>query len=198
METEIEVKFPDIDASDLRSKLNKIGAVQKHPEILMKRKTFDFSDRNLYKIGGWVRVRDEGDKITMSYKQLNDRSLHGTKEVTVTVGNFDNACKLLTNLGLIEKSYQETKREKWEYNGVEITIDTWPWVPTFVELEGLTEELVRKTADHLKLDWTKALYGSVEPIYQMHYDFTEKEIDHWESITFTSPPEWLLAKKKRL
>ena len=83
MQTEIEAKFPDIDPVDLRGRLKKIGATQKHPEVLMKRKTFDLPDNSLYAIGGWIRVRDEGDKITLSYKQLKDRSLHGTKEVNI-------------------------------------------------------------------------------------------------------------------
>ena len=39
------------------------------------------------------------------------------------------------------------------------------------------------------------MHGSVETIYQMHYDFTEEEIDGWESITFIAQPDWLLAKK---
>lgn len=196
MQTEIEAKFPDIDPVLLRAKLEKIGAKRVHPEILMRRKTFDLPDRRLYKNGGWIRVRDEGNKITLSYKQLNDRTLHGTKEVTVNVDSFEETCSFLNAIGMIEKSDQETKREAWKLGEAEITIDTWPWVPTFVEIEGATEELVKATASSLGFDWSKAMHGSVETIYQMHYDFTDEEIDGWPSITFIDPPEWLLAKKK--
>jgi adenylate cyclase class 2 len=90
METEIEVKFPDIDQEALRSSLKEKGAILEYPEVLMRRKTFDYSDRRLNKIGGWIRVRDEGDKITLSYKQLNDRTLHGTKEIDVVVDDFED------------------------------------------------------------------------------------------------------------
>jgi adenylate cyclase, class 2 len=197
METEIEAKFPDINPKALRASLKKLGAKLEHAEVLMKRKTFDLPEGDARKGIGWVRLRDEGDKITLAYKQLNDRSLHGTKEVMVTVNDFEKTCSLLENVGLKAKSYQETKREKWTCDGVEITIDTWPWVPTFVELEGSTEAAVRKAAATLNLDWNKAMHGSVEPVYQMHYDFTDAEIDAWPSITFTPPPAWLLAKAKR-
>ena len=192
METEIEAKFPDINAEKIRSALASKGATLEHPEILMRRKNFDNFD--LGKVNGWIRVRDEGDKVTLSYKQLNDRTLHGTKEIAVVVDDFDTTCAFLEAIGMVAKSYQETKREKWNYKGVEVTIDTWPWVPTFVELEGPTEESVRSTASGLGFDWDKAMHGSVENIYQMHYDFTDEEIDHWE-ITFIAPPDWLLAKK---
>src|SRR3989344_7230841 len=196
MEVEIEAKFPEVDVEPLRARLRELGAYQEYPERLMRRKNFDFPDWRLEKVGGWVRVRDEGEKVTLSYKQLNDRTLHGTKEITFAVDDFDKTCDLLDAIGLHAKAYQETKREKWLYGDVEVTIDTWPWIPTFVEIEGQNETSVRKTADDLGLDWRKAMHGSVENMYQMHYDFTESEIDHWDLITFIPEPEWLLARKK--
>jgi adenylate cyclase class 2 len=197
MNTEIEAKFPDVDAEALRKALQEKGARLEYPEVLMRRKTFDYPDQRLYKIGGWIRVRDEGDKVTLSYKQLNDRTLHGTQEVDVVVDDFENTCRFFDAIGMTMKSYQETKREKWNYKGVEVTLDTWPCIPTFAELEGPTEELVREVVSDLGFDRNNAMHGSVEPVYQMHYDFTDKEIDSWESITFIAPPDWLLAKKKK-
>ncbi len=196
METEIEAKFADVHPEELRAKLKEIGAIQEYPEILMRRKNFDYPDKMLDKKGGWIRVRDEGEKITLSYKQLNDRTLHGTQEVTVIVESFEKTCEFLEAIGLRAKANQETKREKWNYKDVEITIDTWPWVPTFVELESKSEEAIKEVAQELGFDWATAMHGSVETIYQMHYDFTDSEVDHWESITFIPEPEWLLAKKK--
>lgn len=196
MDVEIEAKFPGIEPSVLRKRLLAIKARRIHPEMLMRRKNFDYLDGRLEKIGGWIRVRDEGNQVTMCYKKLQDRTLHGTKEVGVTVSSFESACAFLEAIGFKAKSYQETKREKWIYERVEITIDTWPWVPSFVELEGPSETALKETAKLLDLDWSKAMHGSVETVYQMHYDFTEAEIDSWESITFVKEPTWLLAKKK--
>lgn len=196
MKTEIEAKYPDINRTDFLKKLKKSRATLVHPEVLMRRRNFDFPDRKLEKIGGWVRVRDEGDKTTLIYKQLNDRTLHGTKEVDVVVGSFEKICEFLLAIGLEQKSYQETKREKWVLDKTEITIDTWPWVPSFVEIEGQSEEEVREISKRLGFDWSNAMHGSVETIYQMHYDFTEAEIDGWESITFTPEPKWLLVRRK--
>ena len=196
MDIEIEAKFLDVDTAALRAKLAEVGAKKEHPEILMKREVFDYPNLRLEKIGGWVRVREEGDKITLSYKQLNDRTLHGTQEVTLFVDDFKKACKFLIALGLEKKAHQETKREKWFLDDVEITIDTWPWIPTFVELEGPSEAMLRDVAQKLVFDWRHAMHGSVETAYQKYYDFTEQEIDHWESITFIPPPDWLLARKR--
>jgi len=161
----------------------------------MKRKNFDFEDGRLQKISGWVRVRDEGNKVTLSYKQLNDRSLHGTKESNVTVSDFNHACGFLESIGMKQKSYQVTKRESWYLDGVEVEIDTWPWIPQYVELEGKSEEDVKSVASKLGLNWQKALHGSVEVAYQAYFDVTEDEIDAWQEITFIPTPDWLESKR---
>lgn len=195
MHTEIEAKFLDIEPEILRAKLTALGATLVNPERLMKRKNFDFEDGRLGQVNGWVRVRDEGDKITVSYKQLNDRTLHGTKEVSVTVDDFDQACDFLLSIGLKQKTYQETKRESWILDGAEIEIDTWPWVPSYVEIEASSEELVKSTATKLGLDWSKALHGSVEIVYQAKFDVTDADVDSWQEITFVDIPDWLEAKR---
>ncbi len=197
MDTELEAKWLDINHDDMRQKLKASGATLVQPERLMTRKVFDFEDRRLDKISGWVRVRNEGNKVTMSYKQLNDRTLHGTKEITVLVDDFERACNFLESIGLNPYSYQETKRESWRIGDVEIELDTWPWIPPFVEIEASSEEALKDAAAKLGLDYTKALHGSVETAYQAVYNVTEEEIDNWNEIKFSDVPEWLAFKAKQ-
>lgn len=196
MQTEIEAKFLHVDHDAIRAKLRGLGGACAQPMRLMRRKTYDFPDMRLEKVGGWVRVRDEGDKITLSYKQLNDRGLHGTKEVTVTVSNFGDTCMLLEAIGLRIESYIETRRESWELDGVEIELDEWPWIQPFVEIEGPSEAAVKAVAAKLALGWDEALHGSVEVAYQAEYDVTEDEVIHCEEILFTPVPDWLAAKRR--
>lgn len=196
METEIEAKWLNIDHQEFRERLQAAGATLVRPERLMTRRVFDFPDGKLEKVGGWVRVRNEGDKVTMSYKQLNDRTVHGTKEVTVIVSDFNTACSFLESIGLTSNSYQETKRESWKLNDAEIELDTWPWIPGFVEIEAKSESTLKDAAAKLGLAFDKALHGSVETAYQAVYDVSEEEIDSWQEITFSDVPDWLAAKAK--
>jgi adenylate cyclase class 2 len=196
MQTEIEAKFLDIKLDELRAILRTHGAMRIHEERLMKRKVFDKQDGELRKMGGWIRVRDEGDKVTLSYKQLNDRTLHGTKEVSLDVSNFETACDFLLVTGFVCKCYQETKRERWELDGVEVTLDTWPWIPSFVEIEGKSDEDLKSVVLKLGLNWATALHGSVETAYQAVYEVTEDEVNSWESITFSPVPDWLEVRRK--
>lgn len=107
MQTEIEAKFTDIDTAAMRRKLNEVGAKLTHPERLMRRSNFDVVAGNK----DWVRVRDEGDKVTLTYKRLVDRTLYGTKEINLTVDSFDRAVEFMQAIGLKGKAIQETKRE---------------------------------------------------------------------------------------
>ena len=196
METEIEAKWLNIDKDAIRQKLRSVGANLVTKERKMIRSVFDYPDMRLEKVGGWVRVRDEADKVTMSYKQLNDRSVHGTKEVNLVVDNYENACSFLSAIGLAGNSIQETMRESWELDGSAIEIDTWPWIPAFVEIEAKSEQELRRTAKLLGLDFKDALHGSVETAYMAVYDVTEMDVDGWPEIRFGDVPSWLLAKKK--
>ena len=180
----------------MRKRLTAAGGTLVTPERLMVRSVFDHADKRLEKIGGWVRVRDEGDKITLSYKQLNDRTVHGTKEVTVVVDDFNTTCTFLKSIGLEQNSFQETKRESWKLGDTEIELDTWPWIPSFVEIEAKSEDALRNTANTLGLDYAQALHGSVEIAYQAVYDVSEEEIDNWPEIRFIATPEWLESKRK--
>ncbi len=197
MQIEIEAKFLDVNHDDIRVNLKKLGAKNVLPKRLMRRKNFDYPDQRLEKEKtGWVRVRDEGDKVTLAYKQLNDRTLHGTKEVSVTVGSFDETCQFLKNIGLEEQSFQETKRESWVLDGAEIELDEWPWVKPFIEIEAKSEDAIRRIAKKLGLDLKNAVHGSVEVAYQAEYEVTEEEVDHWPEILFNPTPDWLERKRK--
>jgi adenylate cyclase class 2 len=194
METEIEATFADINVDEIRAKLRDMGATLVQPEILMRRKVYDHPTN---KQNDWFRVRDEGDKITLSYKKLNERSAQGMKEINMVVPDFDKACAILEATQLHFGSYQETKRETWQKDGVDITIDTWPWVPTFLEIEGHSEDDIKKIASELGLDWQEALFGSVENVYQKYYDVTEADVNSWSEMKLSPVPEWLEVKRKQ-
>jgi adenylate cyclase class 2 len=164
----------------------------------MRRSVFDYPDHRLGNNGGWVRVRHEGDKITMSYKQLSDRTVLGMSEVALVVDSFDSAVSFLTGLGLKQKAYQETRRELWTLGGAEITIDTWPWIPTFVEIEAPTESVLRHVAGSLGFVWERALHGGVETAYEYYYNVPEEEVTSWPEMVFGdgSIPDWLKHKRK--
>lgn len=132
----------------------------------------------------------------MTYKKLRDRTITGTVDISITVDDFTRACQLLEAMGLKSRCYQETKRETWRLGMAEVTIDTWPWIPPFVEIEAPDEATVWQVAERLGLPRGHALHGSVENVYQKYFNVTEEDVDNWSTITFVPVPDWLERKRR--
>ena len=193
MNNEIEAQFLDIDKNEIREKLKEVGAKLVKPEVLMRRVVFDTGPNT------FARVRDEGEgKIVMTYRNVADEnSILGTKEVNVVIDNYENGILLLKACGLEPKAEQESYRETWVLGDVEICIDTWPWLPTFIEIEGPSEESVWDTAEKMGLKREKAKFGSVDSTYRHYYGVDEDIVNlHTPKILFDmEPPEWVKAKE---
>jgi adenylate cyclase class 2 len=184
MDIEYEAKFTEIDKDKIRKNLKKIGAKIIKPEFLQKRITFNLPKGHEIK-GGWVRVRDEGDKITMSLKVVDGNKIENQKEICVKVSDFEQTALLLELIGLQKKAYQETLRELWKLGDVEITIDEWPFLEPYVEIEGKSESEVIGACKKLGFDYKKAIFGAVDVLYNRKYKVSNDQINnHTPRIVF--------------
>ncbi len=168
MQTEIEAKFLDIDFDILRAKLVEQGAKLEVPMRLMRRVAIH-NDLIVSK-NAFLRVRDEGDKVTLTYKQIDSLSLEGAREIEVNVSDFDKTIALLEQVGLKYHTYQETKRETWSLMSCEIVLDEWPWLKPYAEVEGPNRAAVLGCVARLGLDFKKAVFGDVMVAYRAQYD----------------------------
>ncbi|MEO5950246.1 MAG: class IV adenylate cyclase [Candidatus Saccharimonadales bacterium] len=167
MKAEIEAKFLDINHDEIREKLEKLGATCEQPMRLMRRVTIDTPD--MKSKDAFLRVRDEGHRVTMTYKQFDSLSVDGAKEIEVIVSDFDATIQLLTAAGLPYSSFQESKRETWHYDDVEIVLDEWPWLKTYIEVESHSEQKLHDIASKLDLNWSSAVFGDVMAAYRVEY-----------------------------
>ncbi len=70
-------------------------------------------------------------------------------------------------------------------NGVEITIDEWPYLEPFVEIEGPNETAVRQVAEKLGFDWPQAKFCAVGTLYSEKYGLSLDRINnHTPRIVF--------------
>lgn len=185
MNTEYEAKFLKIDKTNVRTQLKKLGAKLLRPEFSQKRVAFNLPKKSIKK--GYLRVRDEGDKITMSLKFVKGNKIEDQKEVLLKVDSFDRALEFLTAIGCHQKAFQETKRELWSLDGVDVTIDEWPFLEPFLEIEGKSEKIVKLVSQKLGFDYKNAVFGAVDTLYNQKYG-TSKDIinNHTPEITFSS------------
>lgn len=168
MQSEIEVKFLNVSFDDIRAKVAALGGECKTPMRLMRRVAIENDFMRTGK-DAFLRVRDEGDKVTFTYKQFDSLSVDGAKEIEVEVSDYDKTVAILAQAGLPAHTSQQTKRETWHLGKVEIMLDEWPWLQPYIEIEGESEEVLRQVADQLGFDWKDAVFGDVMAAYRAEY-----------------------------
>lgn len=168
---EIECKYLDIDPESIIRTLESLGAKHKFKR-LFRRYVFDHPDLRLDKDSAWLRLRDEGDRIALTFKQRQGvqagKNDIGMTEIEVTVDDFDKTAALVKAIGLTPKFYEENWRSAYDLNGVEVVIDEWPLIPAYIEIEGESWELVDKAASDLGFDPADKLVCSTMQIYEKY------------------------------
>lgn len=169
---EIEVKFLDIDPAKIEAKLKEIGA-QKTGDYFYKRRVFDFSDWRLDNDHSWLRLRTDGQKTTLTFKKRigakkDGSNDDGMEEIEVEVSDFKKTAELILKLGFIEKHYVENKRIRWEKDGVEFDIDSYPSIPPYLEIEAQTWEKLNEATLWLGLDPAERRIFSANQVYKIY------------------------------
>lgn len=167
----------------MRRRLTAVGAVCEQPMRLMKRALIDNEELNAKH--AFLRIRDEGDKTTATFKQFDSHSLTGAKELAIDVSDFDTTLAILKQFNLEPRTVQESRRETWKYKTTEVVIDEWPWIPPYIEIEGDSEAAVESAAAELGFDWNDAEFGSVDVIYNREYpDMTVRGVIDIPEVKF--------------
>lgn len=187
MKIEFEAKFLNVNFEEIRSKLKTLGFECAQPMRLMRRITID--NEIMKAKDAFLRVRDEGDKVTMTYKQFKQLAVDGAHEIEVEVSSFDETVQMLAEAGLVAKSFQESKRETWKQGSTEVVLDEWPWLSPYIEVESNSENQVKETAEKLGLKWDDAVFGDVMAAYRKQYPHLNEAdtIGNIPSVKFNDP-----------
>lgn len=95
------------------------------------------------------RLRTDGATATLTIKERERNAVDGIKELEFPVGDFDAAHLFIERLGRPVRWKQENRRTSYVLDGVEIDIDSWPLIPTYLEVEGNSVEEVERTMERL-------------------------------------------------
>lgn len=177
MNTEYEVKILNINQEKIKNKLKELNA-EFQWDYLQRRYVYDF----IPKVEGkWIRLRTNGEKTTLTIKNLVSSKIDGTQELEIEVDDFEKTNLLLQELGFKPKGYQENRRCQYLLDGTEIDIDSWPLIPTYLEIEGKSEEEVYNTLEKLGVTKETTTTKDVESIYkEYNLDINEYDILKFE------------------
>lgn len=165
MKTEYEIRILEINKEEIIKKLEELGAIKKG-KFEQKRYVYDLKPAEK---GKWIRLRTNGEHTTLAYKDVVSNTIDGTKEVEFEVEDFHKANEFLKKIGFENRSYQENERIQYILNDVEIDIDSWPMIPTYMEIEGKSEKEVLNMKKILDIDESKVTTLNCDDIYKQIY-----------------------------
>ena len=165
MNIEYEVRVLDIDINAMIQKLESLGA-KKVGEWDQKRYVYDTNPVNP---NAWYRLRTNGNVTTLTYKNVEANTIDGTKELEIEVSDFNKTNELLELMGYLNRGYQENKRIRYILNNIEIDIDSWPMIPTYMEIEGKNIDEVNQMLALLYVDMDKVTALNCQDIYKEIY-----------------------------
>ncbi len=106
----------------------------------------------------YLRVRDEGYKVTLTHKKKSDNGFDMENEIIID--SFDKGCNLLDVFGFQKKYYYEKIREIWKCDNCEIIFDTIPGLYDTMEIECISKTKLDKLKKQLDLEPTPAYLRS--------------------------------------
>lgn len=182
MQIEHELKFLIPEPATVLECLTRQGGTLVAPRRLLRRCVF-FIPGSPYE--DFVRLRDEGARVTLTYKRM---TTDGVLEEEECVESFEMTRNLLQHMRLTFSSYQENFRTTYTLGGVMITLDEWPGIPPFLEIEAPDHATLLQTAAGLGLDSQEGMVGAVGVVYR-HFQI---DLDAFPEVTFQCIPHALV------
>ena len=172
MGIEYEARVLGIDKDKLEEKLILLGA-EKIADFDYKRKVYNFNPATRNK---WIRLRTDGNKTTLTIKEIKSYEIDGTLENEIIVSDFNETDIMLNKLGYFSHTYQESKRTRYILGGVEIDIDTWPYIPTYVEIEGSSTKEVEDMIKKIELENNTVTSLDVQGVFKEFYNIDIEKV----------------------
>ena len=180
MQKEIETRFLEINKEEFIKKLISLEAVDKGEEKL-EETIFHAADGSWLGKRKFVRLRKTKDKIKLTYKENIEQTVDSAKEVEFEVSDLDKCSQFFEKIGLKAMRQLEKYRHTLLLGEVTLDVDTWPKIPTYVEIEGPTVESLKDFCDKFGLDWEKRFDGDAREVFR-HYGY---DLDKIDLITFS-------------
>ena len=161
------------------SNASKLKSILLTPEIIRMIKKFGINPNK------WVRLRETDGKTTITIKHILNEQLqekYGTKmqpvlETEMEVPSIKSGNAILEQLGFSFRNYQEKRRTTYDLDSVEIDIDSWPLIPPYLEIEGNSDEEIRKVIEKLGLQNKDIVSCNTADVYKKYgidlYQFRE-------------------------
>lgn len=189
MKTEYEVRKLDVSFDEIMQKLEDLGA-KKVGIYHQKRYVYDFIPAQK---GRWIRLRSNGEFVTLTIKEIKSLRVDGTKELEIIVSDFEDTNEVLMKLGYAPRTFQENFRIEYTLAGVNFDLDKWPMIPPYLEIEGQSEEDITKMISLLGLKMYDVTTMDVDTVYSSEYGI---QLDSIKDLRFNEEEIAMISRYK--
>lgn len=119
----------------------------------------------------WIRLRKSKDKVTITIKHIlasNNSGIEQMLEHEIQVNSLEEGNSFLESLGYAYKSFQEKERISFKLDDFEIDIDTWPGIPTYLEIEGDSKKELETIINKLGYKWSDTISCTADKVYEKY------------------------------
>uniref|UniRef100_A0A6C0I2A3 CYTH domain-containing protein n=1 Tax=viral metagenome TaxID=1070528 RepID=A0A6C0I2A3_9ZZZZ len=192
MPKEYEYEFYDYNKSKVIAKIKELKGIYKGtflfrvqqfklPTSLLS-ETFQGKDRQDDNKKAYIRVRDEGFKITMTIKIPTSDGF--AEETEIVIDNFENGVDMILLLGCIKTVYYEKVREIYDIGNTEIIFDMNPGYPEFMEIESKTLAQLNKMVKIFGL--TVVPESEQKNLFVELFGIDMEKFGKFDNVTFTN------------
>lgn len=194
---EHEAKILEVNEAEISGKLEKLGAkkilddvtyiegfdfdgISANSNITVPEKFSQIAEHidalrgstDMFSQGAYLRLRREGSRYELIFKQ-KVKGGGGVKSETeisveITEAEWQQTAEVLRGMGLKRIVLQEKKRVSYKYAPYRYDIDTWPGVPTYLEVEAPTPEGVMEAIALLGLAQQDAVSMSAAEVFDIY------------------------------
>lgn len=144
----------DVYGTHIPKKRGRSELHQRYSRIIAEVEKFTQSKNSLLSQGAYLRLRQEGKRSELILKYgtgKKDVRIKSEREISISVRSkkeWKSVQAMLEERGLRKVFYQEKHRISYVYDkaNLRFDIDTWPGVPTYIEIEGASNEAIKKGA----------------------------------------------------
>lgn len=151
MPAEVEIKFEVSDVPALEARLRVLGFDLATPSTHELNTLYDTPAGKLRTSGQLLRLRQYGDKWTLTHKARGRKGIHKTRAETETqLADGQSMHSILLALGYLPAFQYEKFRAEWSDAEGHVVVDQTP-IGNFAEIEG-PPEWIDSTAERLGVD----------------------------------------------
>lgn len=172
---EVETKVLNVNPGLVRETLERLGA-EKTQETRLFVRWFWRPEDTEGEEPWFLRTRSGSlgrAEVTWKARSQEHENVRRHKEIHFSIPSADLMADLFLEIGLVQYAYQEKDRISWKLRDWKFDLDSYPGMPSYLEIEGVHEshvlEAIRLLGLHDHRTWSRGERILIKEVYGLDW-----------------------------